>query len=85
MELSDTPKVEKLTVDHLQSPLIILAVGLLIATIIWIGEICKAKIHLSEVKKRNNRRRTNRIRRTNRRRNNRGLEVALERIDATLE
>ena len=81
MELSDTPKVEKLTVDHLQSPLIILAVGLLIATIIWIGEICKAKIHLSEVKKRKNRRR----RRTNRRRNNRGLEIALERIDATLE
>ena len=79
MELSDTPKVEKLTVDHLQSPLVILAVGLLIATIIWIGEICNAKIHLSEVKKRNNRRRTNR------RRNNRGLEIALERIDATLE
>ena len=84
MELSDTPKVEKLTVDHLQSPLIILAVGLLIATIMWIGEICKAKIHLSLVKKKNNRRRTNR-RRTNRRRNNRGLEIALERIDATLE
>ena len=79
MELSDTPKVEKLTVDHLQSPLVILAVGLLIATIIWIGEICRAKIHLSEVKKRNNRRRTNR------RRNNRRLEIALERIDATLE
>ena len=74
VEFSDTPKIEKLIVKHLQFPLIILAVGLAIATIVWIGELCLAKSRLRKFKKRNNRKKTNR-----------GLARALKSVNSTLE
>ena len=74
VEFSDTPKIDKLSVKHLQFPLIILAVSLAIATIVWIGEICQAKSLLRKVKKRNVRKKANR-----------GLALALNSVNSTLK
>ena len=74
VEFSDTPKIEELAVKHLQFPLIILAVSLAIATIVWIGEICQAKSLLRKVKKRNVRKKANR-----------GLALALNSVNSTLK
>ena len=74
VEFSDTPKIEKLAVKHLQFPLIILAVSLAIATIVWIGEICQAKSLLRKVKKRNVRKKANR-----------GLALTLKSVNSTLK
>ena len=74
VEFSDTPKIEELAVKHLQFPLIILAVSLAIATIVWIGEICQAKSLLRKVKKRNVRKKANR-----------GFELALNSVNSTLK
>ena len=40
VELSDTPKIEKLTMKHLESPLFILGTGLALATLICLGQMC---------------------------------------------
>ena len=74
VEFSDTPKIEELAVKHLQFPLIILAVSLAIATIVWIGEICQAKSLLRKVKKRNVRTKASR-----------GLALALNSVNSTLK
>ena len=43
VELSDTPKIQKLTLKHIQGPLVLLAVSLGVATIIWLGQICHSR------------------------------------------
>ena len=66
VEFSDTPKIEKLVMKHLQFPLIILAVSLCIATVVCIGEMCLAKkSHLRKVKQGKNKQ-GNREKRENR-------------------
>ena len=74
VEFSDTPKIEKLVVQHIEFPLIILAISLPIATIVFIGEICLAKSRLRKVKKGNSRKRSML-----------GLALTLEGINSTLE
>ena len=74
VEFSDTPKIEKLVLEHLQFPLIILAISLSIATLVGIGEICLAKSRLRKVEKRNNLKKTKQ-----------GLALTLESINSTLE
>ena len=43
VELSDTPKVDKLTLYHIQGPLALLFASLGVATIIWLGQICQSR------------------------------------------
>ena len=51
VELSDTPKVEKLTLYHIQGPLALLFASLGVATTIWLGQICHSRtIRMMEVK-----------------------------------
>ena len=43
VELSDTPQIEKLTLKHIQGPLVLLTASFVAATIIWLGQICHSR------------------------------------------